>query len=451
MISELVVALTKAYRVTQRRRPRHRYHLRMIRLLRERNYALLWSSATISALGNWLLVAALPYYVYATTGSTLASGAAIVSEVAPMIILPSIGGVFADRWDRKRVMFWSDWIRGGLLLPLLLVHSTSTVWIVFVVGFAGSTVAFFAGPFGAASIPQLVGEDNLPAANSGFVIGANVGRIAGPFAAGVLMASVGLSGVVIADIITFALSGWLVTLLVFPTQDYEEESAYIAAEETKARNGRNIREWRDGIMHIKENRLLAVLFVVTMCGGVGGGMFDPLTAPFVRHVLGASAQVYGSVVSIRGVGGLLGAVALGTLSRWFPPMVIIGGGALMVACLSLAIDILATVPATLVLVGIATFCGTASFVSRQTLFQSAVPSAYRGRVFGTFLSMIALSFVIGTSVGSLLATAIGIRPTMAIGAVVQIVPAVTLLAWLSIWQQAVTPQQREATSDDIAV
>jgi MFS family permease len=402
----------------------------MIRLLRERNYALLWSSATISALGNWLLVAALPYYVYATTGSTLASGGAIVSEVAPMIILPSVGGVFADRWDRKRVMFWSDWIRGTFLLPLLLVHSASTVWIVFVVGFAGSTVAFFAGPFGAASIPQLVGEENLPAANSGFVIGANVGRIAGPFAAGVLMASVGLSGVVIVDVITFALSGWLVALLVFPVLEEAEESAVVTAEEAKARSGRTVREWREGITHIQENRLLAVLFVVTMCGGVGGGMFDPLMAPFVRHVLGASAQVYGSVVSIRGVGGLLGAVALTTLSRWFRPMTIIGAGALVVASLSLAIDLLASVPATLVLVGIATFCGTASFVSRQTLFQSVVPSAYRGRVFGTFLSMIALSFVVGTSLGSVLAAGIGIRSTMAIGAVVQIVPAIALLAWI---------------------
>jgi len=169
---------------TRRLFAEHTYDLAMIALLRQRNYALLWSSATISALGNWLLVAALPYYVYSTTGSTLASGGAIISTVAPMVILPSIGGIFADRWNRKRVMFWSDWLRGFILLPMLAVHSASTVWIVFVVGFVGSTVGYFAGPFGAASIPQLIGPDNLPAANSGFVVGANVGRIAGPFAAG---------------------------------------------------------------------------------------------------------------------------------------------------------------------------------------------------------------------------------------------------------------------------
>jgi len=402
----------------------------MIALLRQRNYALLWSSATISALGNWLLVAALPYYVYSTTGSTLASGGAIISTVAPMVILPSIGGIFADRWDRKRVMFWSDWLRGLILLPMLAVHSASTVWIVFVVGFVGSTVAFFAGPFGAASIPQLVGPDNLPAANSGFVVGANVGRIAGPFAAGALLATGGLSGVVLADAATFFLSGWLVSLLLFPVQESAIGSITDPSDVSKAPSGRSIREWHAGLAYIKGERLLTVLLVTTMLGGIGGGMFNPLLAPFVRHVLGASAQVYGALVSVNGAGGLLGAVGLGLLSRHVRPMVIIGSGALLVAAFSLAVDLMPTVPGTLVGMGIATLCGTASFVSRQTLFQSSVPTAFGGRVFGTYLSMMALSSLIGMSIGSVLATGVGIRGTMAIGGAIQGVAAILLLLWL---------------------
>ena len=399
----------------------------MVALLRERNYALLWSSASISALGNWLLVAALPYYVYSTTGSTLASGAAIISSVAPMVIFPSIGGIFADRWNRKRVMFWSDWLRGLILLPMLAVHSASTVGIVFVVGFVGSTVAFFAGPFGAASISQLVGHDNLPAANSGFVVGANIGRIAGPFAAGALLATVGLQGVVIADVVTFAASGWLVSLLVFPPGDVLTESA---SGEPKSQSGRSVREWQAGLTYIRHERLLTTLLVATMLGGIGGGMFNPLLAPFVQHVLGASAQVYGSLVSIRGAGGLLAAITVGALTRRFRPVVIIGWGALLVAAFSLAVDAAPSIAGTLVGIGIAELCGTASFISRQTLFQSSVPDAYRGRVFGTYLSLVALSSIIGTSAGSVLAAGISVRQTMAIGGVVQALAAIALLLWL---------------------
>jgi len=89
-----------------------------------------------------------------------------------------------------------------------------------------------------------------------------------------------------------------------------------------------------------------------------------------------------------------------------------------------------TVPGTLVGMGIATLCGTASFVSRQPLFQLSVPTAFGGRVFGTSLSMMALSSLIGMSVGSVLATGVGIRGTMAIGGAIQSMAAILLLLWL---------------------
>jgi hypothetical protein len=76
----------------------------MLSLLRQRNYALLWSSALISGIDNYILIAALPYYVYAISGSTLASGATFVSETVPMVLFSSVGGIFADRWQRKRTI-----------------------------------------------------------------------------------------------------------------------------------------------------------------------------------------------------------------------------------------------------------------------------------------------------------------------------------------------------------
>jgi MFS family permease len=73
-------------------------------------------------------------------------GATLMSETVPMVLFSSVGGIFADRWKRKRVIISSDWLRGLLLLPLLTVHSTASLWIVYVVAFLGSSVAHFAGP-----------------------------------------------------------------------------------------------------------------------------------------------------------------------------------------------------------------------------------------------------------------------------------------------------------------
>src|SRR5947209_2438200 len=131
----------------------------MLSVLRQPNYALLWLAALTSGIGSFALLAALPYFVYATSGSVLASGAVFASEMAPMALMPTIAGIFADRWKRKGVLVASDWLRGLILLPLLAVHGPSTLWIVYSSAFAGAVVGNFAGPFGSAAIPHVVGEE----------------------------------------------------------------------------------------------------------------------------------------------------------------------------------------------------------------------------------------------------------------------------------------------------
>lgn len=135
----------------------------MLSVLRQRNFRRFWLAALISAVGDFVLLAALPYYVYATSGSALASAVAVVSETAPMLVFSNLGGVFADRWRRKPVMVACDGLRALCLLPLLAVHGGSTLWIVYVSGFLRASVGNFAGPFGGAAIPHVVEPRRQPA------------------------------------------------------------------------------------------------------------------------------------------------------------------------------------------------------------------------------------------------------------------------------------------------
>ena len=70
-------------------------------LVRNPNFLLFWLAGFISLLGDHLLGIALPYYVYAQTGSALATGATVVANHLPPILLGSVAGVFADRWEKK--------------------------------------------------------------------------------------------------------------------------------------------------------------------------------------------------------------------------------------------------------------------------------------------------------------------------------------------------------------
>jgi MFS family permease len=116
----------------------------MLSLSRQRSYALLWSSALISGIGNFILIATLPYYVYSISGSTLASGATFISETISMVLFGSVGGILADRWQRKRAVVSSDRLRALVLLPLLFVHSTASLCgAVFVVTGLAAFVTLF--------------------------------------------------------------------------------------------------------------------------------------------------------------------------------------------------------------------------------------------------------------------------------------------------------------------
>jgi len=69
----------------------------VLALLRQRNYTLLWVGGLISVLGDWVLIAALPFYVYSLTGSALASGGMFIALTVPNVLLGSVAGVFVDR------------------------------------------------------------------------------------------------------------------------------------------------------------------------------------------------------------------------------------------------------------------------------------------------------------------------------------------------------------------
>src|SRR5947209_6081928 len=138
----------------------------MFAVLRQRNFALLWLGQLISLLGDWVLLVALPFYVYQRTGSALATGAMFIVETIPRLALGSLAGVFVDRWDRRWTMIVADLSRTVILLPLLLVHSHNALWLVYPVALLETTITQFFSPAFGALIPHFVEEKDLTAANS---------------------------------------------------------------------------------------------------------------------------------------------------------------------------------------------------------------------------------------------------------------------------------------------
>ncbi|HCI78140.1 MAG TPA: hypothetical protein DHW02_00445, partial [Ktedonobacter sp.] len=152
----------------------------MLAVFRQRNFSLLWIGNFISMMGDWMLLVALPFYVFQRTGSALATGATFIVEVIPTLLLGSVAGVFVDRWSRKRTLVVTNVLSAVMLLLLLFVQTRGGLWLVYMVAFAESLIDCFASPAYSALVPLLVKEEQLPTANSANKLGVELTRLLGP-------------------------------------------------------------------------------------------------------------------------------------------------------------------------------------------------------------------------------------------------------------------------------
>jgi MFS family permease len=177
--------------------------------VRNRNFALLWAGGLVSDLGDWMLLIALPVYVFQLTGSALVTSTVFVVELVPALFVGQVAGVLVDRWDRRRILVVGGLLQAALLLPLLAATSGDGLWIIYAVAAVQSCLARVCAPAKAALIPALVPAGQLTAANSLNAVSDNLARLVGSPLGGLAIQMLGLVGVVVVDAATYLLSALL--------------------------------------------------------------------------------------------------------------------------------------------------------------------------------------------------------------------------------------------------
>src|SRR6266581_9070493 len=171
---------------------------------------LLLAAGLISLTGDWIMRIGLAYYVYALTGSTLASATMLLASFVPQIVLSSVAGVFVDRWDSKWTMIVSNLLLAAGLLPLLAVHRADQVWVIYVVTAWEGCVQQFFIPAQQSLLPSLTEDSYLVTANALNGQASDISRLAGSAAGGVLAAAGGLAALTSADFASFVLAAALI-------------------------------------------------------------------------------------------------------------------------------------------------------------------------------------------------------------------------------------------------
>ena len=400
----------------------------MLQLLRQRNFGLLWFGGLISFIGDWLTLIALPIYIYNLTGSVLATGLMWMSSMLPSVILGSVAGVYVDRWDRRVTMVVANFLTVPLVLVLLVVRSPEQVWIIYVVSILKSTIGNFMGPAENALLPKLVGEHQLTTANALNTLNNTLARLIGPAIAGAVFASLGFAFSVMLDAFSFLAAGTLIALIAAPRSVTRAE-VDSSAEATAKPNV--LRELVEGLRLVIHRRLILTLFLFMSVSTLSEGLFEVMIIPYIKDVLHGGAQELGLLFTTQAVGGLLAGMFIGRLGKRLNVANLIGPGVFILGLMTLATF---TVPIFILdmlfffLVGPAVV-GMQTGI--QTLLQIHVEDRYRGRVFGSFGTIISLAVLNGQLVASLVGGTTGPVPLMTAGGLITMAVGVVAFVMLA--------------------
>lgn len=392
----------------------------MLAVIRQRNFGLLWIGQNISMIGDWVLFVALPFYIYALTGSALATGIMFIAQTLPKLFLGSVAGVFVDRWNRKYTMVIVSLIQALILLPLFLVRSRDLIWVIYLCAFSDALVSQFFIPAQTAIIPMLVEEKDLLPANSLNSMSQELTRLVGPSLGGLLFGLFGISSVIALDFVSFLVSAALVALIVLSTRQAtitQEQHSAQGARSTIVKSLTNVwQEWQAGMRLVKREQLVSAIFIIIGVLMVGEGIIQVLFAPYTERVLHSAPLVLGSLLSAQAVGGILGSLAIPRLGKKITPGHLMGFCGLVFSSVIAVMALIPVVPVILPLIAIAGAGAVGFFIPMITLLQTTVANEFQGRIFGALGAIQAIALLVGMGAASGFSDRIGIVPMLLVDA-----------------------------------
>lgn len=173
-----------------------------------RDFRLMWCAGAVTVFGSFLTFVAVPLQIKEVTGSALAVGAIGAVQLVPLIVFGLYGGALADAVDRRTMILWTEAGLGVLSAILLLntVLPDPLVWPLYAVTAVSSALTGLQRPALDAIVPRIVAHEHLPAAAALNALRWQVGAVAGPSLAGILIAVAGLRWAYVLDVVSFAAS-----------------------------------------------------------------------------------------------------------------------------------------------------------------------------------------------------------------------------------------------------
>ncbi len=403
-----------------------------MKVLKNRDFLLLWAGQAISNTGDWLIMVALVLLVSDLSGSALAVGTLMIFKILPAVLFGSVAGVMVDRFDRKRTMIVCDVARGLLVAALPFVRS---IYEVYLITFLMDSLSLLFQPAKDASVPNLVGPGEILVANSlsytttqltmmmGIGFGSTIILVvhavmrAVPQAVFDTMSHIpvvhyfvpklaGSQAVFVVDALSFFLSAILIGLIRMPKLEVRRAAV---------RFGQFKDDLMEGVRFIAGHREVRTMMIAIGMAILGGGTIYTLGVFYSQQVLGVGKTGFGFLLTVLAAGMLVGGASAGVVGRLFTRQKLFTTSILIFGVGLIVFALVPIYEVSMLTSGIGGVVLALVFVSGYTFLQETVENELRGRIFAALESLLRVSLLVSVAVAGLVADLIGQRTVQLAG------------------------------------
>jgi MFS family permease len=383
-------------------------------LWRHGDFLKLWSAETISQFGTQVSQLALPFIAITILDASAFAVAALGTvEFLPFLLFTLPAGVWVDRLRRRMILIVADYARAALLfsVPVAYAFDALTLAQLFVVGFFVGTFTVFFDVSYQSYLPSLVQRDQIIEGNSKLEVSRNVSQITGPGVAGGLIGLITAPYAVLVDAISFVASGTFLNAI------RKQEQRPVAAEGQKPHMRAEL--W-EGLQYVVRHPLLRPQALCTGTSNFFSNVMFSIFLVYAVRTLDLSAGEVGLILTLGGPGGLVGALLSQRITRRFGvgpttvAMTLLFGGAGFLVPLAPQ-----SFPHPFLIVSglIFGFSVVVYNITQVSLRQAITPERIQGRMNSVMRFLVWGTIPLGSLTGGALASTIGLRETLFVGAV----------------------------------
>jgi MFS family permease len=376
--------------------------VRTFESLKFRDYRLLWLGQLNTSMAQWMDQTARSWLIYDLTHSPLQLGLNSAVRGLPLLIFGILAGVVADRYGRKMQLIVAQIINVflNITLAVLILSGRIQVWHIYATSLLAGTVQAFQQPARQVLISDLVGEKHLLNAVALNSAALNLSRSVGPAVCGVLIVAIGV------DSSYFVQAAMYVLATIWTIQIRVPVSAARVRAAADNMTQSILSSAKEGFRYITSHRLILALMILGLAPILLGMPYTSLMPIFAIDVFHGDARTQGLLLTMVGIGAVLGALTIASLGQRQGSGKLLLSGA---AGFGLSLVLFSRSPVLAIAIAFTFLAGVANSAypsQNQTLLQLLTPPELRGRVLGVYLLNRGL-MPIGSLLAGILASAFG--------------------------------------------